>query len=422
MVTYTLPYGRSYLTCEISDRFQVEVVSPVQEPGVFDPGQTVRAALDQLLGGFQWGDFQGIKTAAIAVNDKTRPVPHRFLLPPLLARLEGLGLPPDQICLLIATGAHPPMDVGEYSAVLPQDILACHPVYCHDADDASQLKSLGDTSRGTPVWINRRFLDADLRLVVGNIEPHQFQGFSGGVKSASIGLAGRETVNHNHALMTAPGAVLGEYEQNPARQDVEEIGRLVGVHLALNCILNDNQEILQVLAGAPDAVMAAGIPMARALCMAPVELPFDLVVASPGGHPKDINLYQAQKALAHARRVTKTGGTVILAAACPEGAGSRRYEHWVSKLASQEAVLTRFPREGFQVGPHKAYQIARDAVQVQVLLVSEMAPTKVRRLLLNPAATLQEAVDDVIRSIPASARIGVMPKANNTIPTLPNIG
>ena len=120
--------------------------------------------------------------------------------------------------------------------------------------------------------------------------------------------------------------------------------------------------------------------------------------------------------------MTKTGGTVILAAACPEGAGSRRYEDWVSKFTSQEQVLTRFPQEGFRVGPHKAYQIARDAVQARVLLVSEMPPARIRRLLLDPAATLQEAVDNVIRSIPASARIGVMPKANSTIPTLLDIG
>ena len=176
--------------------------------------------------------------------------------------------------------------------------------------------------RGTPVWVNRRFVEADLRIVVGNIEPHQFQGFSGGVKSAAIGLAGRETVNHNHAMMTDPLAQLGRYDDNPARQDVEEIGRLIGIHVVLNAILNEKKKIMHVVAGEPAAVMEIGIPLSRKVCQVAIAAPFNLVIASPGGHPKDINVYQTQKALAHANLITRDGGMVILAAACPEGSGS----------------------------------------------------------------------------------------------------
>ena len=134
-------------------------------------------------------------------------------------------------------------------------------------------------------------------------------GFSGGVKGAAIGLAGRATINHNHAMMSDPRAALDRYDDNPARQDVEEIGRLIGVHFALNTILNREKQLIHVLAGEPVAVMQAGIPLVRDLVEIPVSAPFDLVIASPGGHPKDINLYQAQKALAHAARIAKPGGT-----------------------------------------------------------------------------------------------------------------
>jgi nickel-dependent lactate racemase len=142
------------------------------------------------------------------------------------------------------------------------------------------------------------------------------------------------------------------------------------------------------------------------------------VIASPGGHPKDINLYQAQKGLAHAALVTKSGGAVILAAACPEGAGSLAYEQWVYGRASQEEVMSRFAAEGFRVGPHKAYQIARDASRVKVLLVSDMAPGLVKRLLLTPAAGLQDAVSATMPTLPPTARIGILPRANTTIPAL----
>ncbi|MCX7826801.1 MAG: lactate racemase domain-containing protein, partial [Verrucomicrobiae bacterium] len=255
---------------------------------------------------------------------------------------------------------------------------------------------------------------------VGNIEPPQFQGFSGGVKSAAIGLAGRETISRNHALMIEPCASFGRFEDNPARQDVEEIGRIIGVHFALNAVLNENKEIVGALAGRPGAVMRAGIPLVRRLYEVRVPAPFDLVIASPGGHPKDINLYQAQKALAHASLVTKTGGTVVLVAACPEGTGSHSYERWMEGVTSFDEVSERFRREEFRIGPHKAFQIARDAARVRAWLVSEMAPDFVRRLLLTPATSLQEAVATTLRDLSPGARVGIMPWANATMPALPN--
>lgn len=418
MVSFSVPYGRSHLDFIIPDQFESELIGLSQNPGVNDPGYAVMVALNHLLGDANWEDFVGAKSAAVAINDKTRPVPHQYLLPPLLAKLEELGLSPEQITLIIATGTHAPMMSGEFSAVVPQAILDRYPVLCHDADETANLVNLGTSSLGTPVRINRDFMNAELRVVVGNIEPHQFQGFSGGVKSAAIGLAGRTTVNHNHAMMADTQSRLGQFDHNPARQDVEEIGHMIGIHLALNAILNDDKAIVQVLAGTPGEVMAVGIPIAQSICQVDVTAPFDVVVSSPGGHPKDINLYQAQKALTHATLVTKLGGTVILVAACPEGTGSQGYEQWVKELQSNEEVLTRFTQEGFRVGPHKAFQIARDATRVNVLLVSEMATEFVRQLLLTPAEDLQDAVNRAVVTLPPNARIGIMPNANVTIPML----
>jgi nickel-dependent lactate racemase len=335
-----------------------------------------------------------------------------------LDRLEGLGLSPEQIRLIIASGAHPPMPPAEYGRVVPPEILARYPVICHDAEDKDSLVQLGQTARGTPVWLNRHFVEADLRLVVGNIEPHQFMGFSGGVKSAVIGLAGKATINHNHALMLDPQAKLGVYTHNPARQDVEEMGRIAGIHFALNAILNDSKQIVMAIAGEPRAVIETGIPLARQIYQVEVSAPFDLMIVSPGGHPKDINIYQAQKGLAHAALVTREGGTIILAAACPEGSGSAGYELWMEGLDSYQAVFERFEQEGFRVGPHKAFQIARDASRVRVLLLSELPADFVRRLLLTPVGNLDEALVMTLSDLPPQARVGVMPLANATIPAL----
>jgi nickel-dependent lactate racemase len=413
---FTLPYGKGHLSFRLPDGIEAEVVAPRETSAAPDPIGAVEAALATPVGGVDLADFRGVRSAAIAVNDKTRPVPHQYLLPPLLRRLEDLGLCPAAIQLIIATGTHPPMTPGEYRHVIPEEILARYPVLCHAADERENLAHLGATSRGTPVWVNRRFVEAELRLVVGNIEPHQFQGFSGGVKSAAIGLAGRDTINHNHAMMTDPCARLGRYTDNPTRQDVEEIGRLMGVHFALNTILNGRKEIVQIIAGKPRAVMEAGIPLSREVCQVAIAAPFDLVIASPGGHPKDLNLYQSQKALAHASLVTRDGGTVVLAAACPEGTGSKSYEAWIEGVHSYEEVFARFKREGFHVGPHKAYQIARDAARVCVLLVSDMAPDFVRTLLLTPAPSIDEALAMTLSDCASDVRVGIMPLASSTIP------
>ncbi|RME78057.1 MAG: nickel-dependent lactate racemase [Chloroflexi bacterium] len=418
MTRYTLPYGKTTLTFTLPDDRPADLLAPRPVPAAANPAAVVKHALDHPVGGPRLADLPRPRTAAIAINDKTRPVPHHLLLPPLLARLEALGLPPTAITLVIATGTHPPMAPSEFQTVVPPDILARYPVVCHNAYDPDTLTLLGQTRRGTPVWVNRRFAQADLRIVVGNLEPHQFMGFSGGVKSAAIGLAGAETVNRNHALMADPQSRLGEYERNPARQDVEEIGRIIGIHFALNALLNDHKQLVDALAGDPQAVMKAGIPRVRALFQVEIEAPYDLLIASPGGYPKDINVYQAQKGLAHAALATREGGTVILAAACPEGSGSDKYEQWVAGKRSHREVVARFEAEGFRVGPHKAFQIARDALRVRLLLVSDMPDSLAGRLLLPKVPGLEQALQMALADLPPAARIGVMPLANATIPLI----
>ncbi|MCP4167397.1 MAG: nickel-dependent lactate racemase [Chloroflexi bacterium] len=416
MTVYSLPYGISQLRFQLPGDIQAEVISPRHIPAAAHPLEVVRKALTSTVGSISLSEFIGVRTAAIAINDKTRPVPHHDLLPPLLDQLRSLGIPDTSVTLWIATGAHPPMTADEFDQVVPAEVLRRCQVFSHDCDDVRNLIYLGSTHRQTPVWVNRSYADADLRIAVGNIEPHQFQGFSGGSKSVAIGLAGRTTINHNHAMMTEPLARLGEYAHNPAREDVEEIGRLIGIHFALNAILNDKKELVKAFAGHPEAVMQAGIPLARRICQVQVRERFDLMIVSPGGHPKDINIYQTQKALAHAALVTRKGGAIILAAACPEGAGSESYVRWVQQHCSMQQVISSFASAPFLVGPHKAYQIARDATRFQVRIISQMNDDYLRRLLFSPAPNIDIALAELLPSLPRPARIGIMPIANTTIP------
>ena len=421
MTRINVPYGKRCLSAVLPVGYRAEIVGPNEHPPAADPASLARQAVYNPLGDVQ--PPRAGQSVAIAINDKTRPVPHEQLLPPLLQGMRHAGVRDEDVLFIIATGVHPRMHPSEYGAILPSEMLETYRVVCHDAHNEENLVYLGETARGAPVHINRDYMAADYRIVIGNIEPHQFQGFSGGVKSAAIGLAGAETINHNHAMMRHEYARLGEFEKNPARQDVEEIGRLVGIDFAVNALLNSEKRIVRVFAGDPAAVMRAGIPQARALYEVTVDAPFDLMIAAPGGHPKDINIYQAQKGMAHAAAVTKSGGALILCAACPEGSGSPDYEHWMMNppMRSHEAVIKRFEREGFRVGRHKAFQISRDAARAHTMLVSDLEDDFARALLLRPQPDLQTAINRALELLPRDARIGVMPAANATMPVQQSI-
>lgn len=255
-----LPYGHTTIEGILPDDIEVDIMEPPPVVPALNPRDLVRSSLQDMHGAVKWDDFTRVKRVGIAINDKTRPVPHEHLLPPLMQQLERLGIPDEAITFYVAVGTHSPMEEDTYPSILPSEIIDRYKIVSHDSDADDGLIFLGNTRQGTPVWINKGYYQAELKIVVGNIAPHQFMGFSGGAKSAAIGLASRKTIKHNHALMTNPNSELGIYETNPARQDVEEIGRMIGVHIAVNAILTQEKEIIHVISGNPKNVMEDGIP------------------------------------------------------------------------------------------------------------------------------------------------------------------
>lgn len=416
MNTFAVPYGKSEIHFTLPSPIQVDILEPGTSTPLSDPTAAFQSALAHPLGKRRLSNFLVESTIGIAINDKTRPLPQPNPLLFLLAALREAGFSRQNIKLFISSGTHTPMAEEDLLKILDRDIINQHAVIVHDCDN-SPLISLGKTSYNTPVNINEEYFRCDVKICVGNIEPHHFMGFSGGVKTAAIGLAGRETINVNHGMLSHPQARSGVYHLNPMRQDVEQIGQKIPIHFCLGSVINEEKEITQVFWGEPMAVMKAAVPHIRETFGKTVSQPYDIVIASPGGHPKDINLYQAQKALTHAARITRADGWVILLAACPEGSGSQRYEDYVKKAKSHQSILKDFKQGFFEVGPHKAFQIAREAVRVNLILVSDLPPKQVKAWKLTPSKPelLEPLLKWLIEKYPFNPRIAIMPAATRTM-------
>ena len=408
-----LPFGRGKITFPLPAAWTAEVLRPQAVPPSADPTGEVVRSLAAPLGNKPLENFRGVKSAAIAVSDETRPVPNSLILPILLRKLEAIGLEKSAIQILIASGLHPPLPSSRFPKILPGEILRDHPVCAHNAK-APDLVFAGKTSRETPVYVNPLFWKADLRIAVGLIDPHQFVGYTGGVKCAAVGLAGAQTIEANHSLLFHPQAIVGEIQNNPVRQDIEEVGKRMGVDFAVNVVLDETNRLVKAFAGDPQEVEKIGSEFCRTVYEIPVSREYDVVVASPGGYPKDLNLYQAQKGLAHATPIVRQGGDIVLLAECPDGHGEEVFYETMKRFSSPAEIVEKFPKEPFKMGAHKAFLWARSLIKGEVHMCSGMEENLSRVFMVTPARTLEEIFARLKKKFPTPPTMAVMPKANST--------
>jgi nickel-dependent lactate racemase len=408
-----LPYGKGKISFHLPEGWGFKVLRPEPVSPSADPLKEVLRSLENPLGDKHLEDFGGATSVAIAISDETRPIPYHPILPSLLKKLHTMGIGPSAIQILIASGLHSPMPESRFSNLLPMEIIKEYSVLAHHANH-SDLKFLGKTSRGTPVFVNPLFHNAELRLIVGMIDPHQFVGYTGGVKGAAIGLAGAETIEANHSLLFHPQALIGEIEQNPVRQDIEEIGKMMDVHFVIDVVLDESNRIIKAFSGDPWAVEKVGSEFCRTVYEIKVPKEYDVVIASPGGYPKDINLYQAQKALAHATPLVRQGGDTILMAECLDGHGSELFYQTIRKYRSPHEVVEDFQRNKFRMGVHKAFLWARSLIKAQVYLCSALDETMTHGLMVLPAKNIQEALERIEAKYVQPPRVALIPKASST--------
>ncbi len=363
------------------------------------------------------------ESVCIVTSDLTRPMPSHVVLPILLQALIEAGISVDDITVVFATGIHRSQSRAEQVTLVGEDVA--RQVRCVDSDPLDVV-FVGHTGRGTPVHLTRVVADSDRIICVGNVEFHYFAGYSGGLKAILPGVCSRETVIFNHQMMLDPGAEAGMIAGNPVREDIDSVLDLVCVDFILNVVLDEQKRVIQAYAGDPVGAHHRAAASVDADNRIPVTGPGHLVIASAGGHPKDLDLYQAQKALAHAQSFALPGAPIILVARCPEGYGNRIFAEWLSGGASAEQVLSRL-REDFELGGHKAAALARTVTSNPVWLVSDMEPHLVQNAFMNHldlSADLSLRIPEdalyMAEDLPPGTRALIIPRAPSVLPAFPS--
>jgi lactate racemase len=409
----SLAFGRTGLEIDLPDTHEYSVLQCPSIAPLADQVAAIEAALDRPVAGPSLGTLaKGKLTAAISVCDITRPAPNPVVLP-LLRRLQAAGIPKQGIRILIATGLHRAAAPAEIRHIVGEEIAANFEVLNHDARNATQHRRLGTTRSGTPVFIDERFIGADLHLSLGFIEPHLMLGFSGGRKLIAPGLAAEATIKelHSSRFMRDPRAREGSIDDNPLHAELLEIARMARHDFIVDVSLTRDRNIAAVFAGEPEATHRTGVRRVSGALMQTVEKPFDAIITSGAGYPLDMTFYQSIKGITAAAQIVRQGGNILLFGACEEGVGAPEFTRMVCEHTSDTGFLRSI--EGVPVTIDQ-WQLEKLALATQKAKVSYCVPGVPDQFIgglwgpgfRNPS----DAVRALFADLPAKSRIAVIPE------------
>jgi lactate racemase len=411
----TLEYGRVGLDVTLPDANVVKCLGYRSAAPISDPAGAVREALISPIGSPPLADLaQGRKSACIVISDVTRPVPNAILLPPILETLEASGIPREKIVILVATGMHRPNVGKELEEMVGAEVARAYRIENHDGLNRGEHRNLGESPRGVPVWIDSRYVEADLKITTGLIEPHFMAGFSGGRKLVCPGIAAIETIRvwHGPKFLEHPNARVGVLKENPVHEENTWIARRAGCDFIVNTVLDAERQILKLVAGEMEAAFHEGVDFVRALVVDTVPEPVDVVVTSSAGYPLDTTFYQSVKGMVAAADIVKPGGTVILAASMSEGIGSEPFQRLFQENSSIDEFMHRILNSDyFVMDQWQLEELAKILRKARVVAVSDgLPPETLKKLFVETAPTVEEAVADCLERYGAGATIAVVPK------------
>ncbi len=412
---FKLEYGRTGLEVELPEKHLVRCLAYKDAPALPDSAAAIAAALANPIGSPPLAELaQGRKSACVLICDITRPVPNAAILTPLLARLEAAGIPRDQITILVATGLHRPNLGDELVEMVGEEIARNYRIENHYGKERDQHTYLGESPRGVPIWLDSRYVNADLKITTGLIEPHLMAGFSGGRKVICPGIAALETIKvwHGPAFLENPQADCGILQGNPVHEENTWIAQRAGCDFIVNVVIDAQRRLLKVVAGHMIEAFEEGVAFCRSVVTDLLPEPVDVVVTSSAGYPLDTTFYQSVKAMTGALPVVKQGGTIIVAASLTEGIGSPEFQQLFAENASLEIFIERIlGKDYFVMDQWQLEEMAKVRRKAKVKMVSHGLPADtLNRLFVEAASSVERAVADSLAEYGERATIAVIPK------------
>jgi nickel-dependent lactate racemase len=411
-------FGKTGLIAVLPDGFRYQILEARSAKPLASPAEAIEQALDSPIGTKPLEVLaHGLNSAAISVCDITRPAPNRLVLPPVLERLERAGIPRNGITILIATGLHRPATDSEIHEICGDEVAGRYRVVNHNARNLAEHRHLGTTPSGTPVYIDERFVSADLHLTLGFIEPHLMLGFSGGRKLIAPGLAARETIQvlHSPKFMRDPRSVEGSIEDNPLHHELLAIAGMARhdflVDVALGRGAPGARPICSVFAGDPVAAHRRGVEFVSEVMLETLEEPVDAVITTSAGYPLDLTFYQAIKGVTAAAHIVKPGGKILLIAACEEGAGAPEFNRMLRENPSDSEFLRSIEHAPVTIDQWQLEKLALVTAKSEILFYAPGLPAEYHASLWGRSfPTAPAAIEALAASLNPGATVAVIPE------------
>ncbi len=398
-----IPFGKGKIKLNIPDKNILDIISANNKGINIEEDKVIADALNNPIESKKLSEIaRGKKDAVVLVSDITRPCPSYKFLPYIVSELKGGGI--SNIKVIFGVGIHRKHTKSE-KIKLVGDYVAKN-VDLIDSDK-SRCKLIGETSYGTPVEVFEEALDTDILIATGNIEYHYFAGYCGGAKAVMPGVCSYSSIRADHSMMLDDKAVTGSYKDNPVRADIEEAGKMLGIDFIFNVILDDRKNVIAAVSGENNAAFLEGIKIYDSIYKKEVKDTADIVITSPGGYPKDINLYQSHKALENVKDIVSCGGKIILIAKCSEGFGEDTFARWMADAANYQ-LLSKKIREKFILGGHKAVAISKILSKTDVFLYSDFNRSTTENMSFKKLDNIQKYLDSQI-SKNSSIKITIVP-------------
>ena len=406
-VKVNIPYDNEYIVLSIPYKNYLKISEENNKYKVTDEEKVIINALNNPISSEKLSVLAKNKNkVVILVSDITRPCPTYKFLSFLTDELEQASV--KEIEIIFGLGSHRKHTEDEKKKLVGEKI---YNKYKLTDFEESECRLVGKTKRGTPIEVFEEVLTSDLIIATGNLEYHYFAGYSGGAKALMPGTCSRNTISANHALMLDDKAIAGVFNDNPLRQDIEEVGKIVGIDFIYNVILDDHKNIIAAVSGGNNDAFIEGIKLYDQIYKKEVKEKADMVITSPGGFPKDINLYQAQKALDNVKEIVKNGGEIILVASCMEGFGENKFEEWMMHARDYQKLYKRI-KEKFVLGGHKAVAVSKIMTKSDISIFSNFDEDVTEKIGFKKVYDLQDHINERLRQ---NSRLKVMVVENGRL-------